>query len=267
MAMASRRRVLVASCQESAGFKETSLQPGPLDYFFASKVDTLRSGEPRPETVPAHPSSGRNAFLSAAPVDEEPLITTIQPNDWNRMVEAQIDGAVEVRSQIAKFGLEFPVIPVAQGTGRPFLWPLTQLDSRSFHRFLLQQEGVEGRVFPSNVAPAQAGEPPILLRAHHESLRPIHEPAPYSSLIDPLHRRNVTHFREKRWPKWRAGSTLSSSASLLTKVRGEIKGTRRRGELWEPTTMLSWMMVYKLLFVIWMHRIGEDFYRVTERRF
>ena len=204
------------------------------------------------------------SFLSAAPVDEEPLITTIQPNDWNRMVEAQIDGAVEVRSQIAKFGLEFPVIPVAQGTGRPFLWPLTQLDSRSFHRFLLQQEGVEGRVFPSNVAPAQAGameEPPILLRAHHESLRPIHEPAPYSSLIDPLHRRNVTHFREKRWPKWRAGSTLSSSASLLTKVRGEIKGTRRRGELWEPTTMLSWMMIYKLLFVLWMHRIGGDFYR------
>ena len=205
-----------------------------------------------------------NAFLSTAPVDEEPLITTIQPDDWNRMVEAQIDGAVKVGSQIAKFGLEFPVIPVAQGTGRPFLWPLTQLDSRSFHRFLLQQEGVEGRVFSSNVLPAQAGtvkDPPILLRAHHESFRPIHEPAPYSSLIDPLHRRNVTHFREKGWPEWRAGSTLSSSASLLTKVRGEIKGTRRRGELWEPTTMLSWMMIYKLLFVLWMHRIGGDFYR------
>lgn len=205
-----------------------------------------------------------NAFLSTAPVDEEPLITTIQPDDWNKMVKAQIDGAVQVGSQIAKFGLEVPVIPVAQGTERPFLWPLTQLDSRSFHRFLLQQEGVEGGVFPSKIVSAQSGaveKPPTLLRAHHESLRPIHEPAPYSSLIDPLHRLNVTHFKEKRWPEWRAGSTLSSSASFLTKVRGEIKGTRRRGEVWEPTTMLSWMMIYKLLFVLWMHRIGGDFYK------
>ena len=202
-----------------------------------------------------------NAFLSAAPVNEEPLITTIQPDDWNRMVEAQIDGATEVGSQTAKFDLEFPIIAVAQRTGRPFLWPLTQLDSRSFHRFILQQRGVEGRVFPSSIVPVQAGmkqEPQVFIRAHHESLRPIHELAPYSSLIDPLHLRKVTHFREKGW---RAKSTWSSSPSLLTKVRGEIRGTRRRGELWEPTTMLSWMMIYKLLFVLWMHRLGGDFYR------
>jgi hypothetical protein len=36
------------------------------------------------------------------------------------MVEAQIDGATEVGSQTAKFDLEFPIIAVAQKTGRPF---------------------------------------------------------------------------------------------------------------------------------------------------
>jgi hypothetical protein len=67
-------------------------------------------------------------------------------------------------SQTAKFDLEFPIIAVAQKTGRPFLAsdPTRFAKFSSFHS---PAKGVEGRVFPSSIVPVQAGmkqEPQVL---------------------------------------------------------------------------------------------------------
>ena len=197
-----------------------------------------------------------DSFFSAAAVDERPNITVIRPDHWSRMVEAQIDGAVEIRTGLEKFGLEFPTIPVSQPTGRPILWPMSRVDYHSLHRSLLRQASLPGKA---------SGEAMPSMVSHYapRSRQAINESSLYVSLIEPTYRWKKTHFGGKGWRSWLQRWTrlnFSALPPLLGKGGGERRGVSRSRQVWEPITLLSWMMVYKLLFVMWVERMGSDFY-------
>ena len=240
-----------------------------------------------------------DSFFSTAPVDEKSIITIIKPDDWSRMVEAQIDGAVDVRTQIAKFGLEFPTIPSAQLIRRSFLWPLTQVDYQSFHRSFLEQKNFFGNVGATSSVPLrdrfeqnnveneeqeatlslnvmaslrdgsdvegeEQEEPAIVYHYAPQSFRAIEEPSLYSSLFDSTYDRKKSHFGRKRssWLQRLVFPFGGAKGAAFTTSDGEgVRGVSQCRELWEPITTLSWMMVYKVLFVMWIEQVGKDFYQ------
>ena len=240
-----------------------------------------------------------DSFFSPAPVDEKSMITIIKPDDWSRMVEVQIDGAVDVRTQIAKFGLEFPTIPSAQLIRRSFLWPLTQVDYQSFYRSFLEQRNLFGKVGATSSVPLrdrfersdleneeqeathslnamaslrdrsdvegdEQEEPTIIYHYAPRSFRAIEEPSLYSSLFDPTYDRRKSHFGRKRssWLQRLVFPFGVAKGAAFTASDGEgVRGVFQCRELWEPITTLSWMMVYKFLFVMWIEQVGKDFYQ------
>lgn len=251
-----------------------------------------------------------DSFFSIVPVDEKLRINSIQPEEWSRMVEADIDGAVEIRTHLPKFSLQFPTIPSSQRTGRPFLWPLTQIDYKSLHRSLVEQrnlfEGVKRSELPPFLAKQeikgdsllatraspkvkrervktahpllgqeidsegnQQEVPPILFHYAPRSVRAIDEPSLFSSLLDPTYQHSRSRFQIKRRPKSRFlalakritfGDTFGDAKRAYGKARGVIKVVHSR-EVWEPITTLSWMVVYKFLFLMWIQQVGKNFYQ------
>ena len=209
-----------------------------------------------------------DSFFSIAPVDEKLKINSIQPEDWSRMVEAQIDGAVEVRTDLPKFSLQFPTIPSSQPMDRPFLWPLTQIDYKSLHRSLVEQR---------NLFDKEQEGPPILFHDAPRSVQAIQEPSLFSSLLDPTYQQSRSRFQRKRGPKSRSLALSRSlrdtfGVSLVTEgiaSRSSLRESEKRGvikvadsrELWEPITTLSWMVVYKVLFLMWIQQVGKNFYQ------
>ena len=189
-----------------------------------------------------------SSFFPTLSVDDYPMIPVIKSEDWTKMVETEIEKEVTLRVYLAKFGLEVPIIPVARSTGRPILWPLTQIEYQSFHRsFLEHQSSLFGERLHSRE------EPPVLYNDAPRSSNMIEEPTLYSSWINPIYQRRKSRFLPPKWPDW---WTRLSHVQPVGVHRG---GTYK--EVWEPITILSWMMVYKFLFVLWIEQLGKDFYQ------
>ena len=229
-----------------------------------------------------------DSFFSIVPVDEKLKINSIQSEDWSRMVEAQIDGAVEVRTHLPKFSLQFPTIPSSQPTGRPFLWPLTQIDYKSLHRSLVEQRNLFEKVslpplreikgdsliatrerlktahpLLSQEIDTEGKEqevPPIIFHYAPRSVRAIDESSLFSSLLDPTYQQSRSRFQRKRRPKSRSLAPFTFGSRSDTFGDGVIKVAHSR-ELWEPITTLSWMVVYKFLFLMWIQQVGKNFYQ------
>ena len=189
-----------------------------------------------------------SSFFPTLSVDDYSMIPVIRSEDWTKMVETEIEKEVNLRVYLAKFGLEVPIIPLARSTGRPFLWPLTQIEYQSFyHSFLEHQssffeEGLRSRK-----------KPPVMYNDAPRSSNMIEEPTLYSSWINPIYQRGRSRFLPPKWPDW---------WTRLTNVQpvGVHRGHTYK-EVWEPVTILSWMMVYKFLFVLWIEQLGKDFYQ------
>ena len=189
-----------------------------------------------------------SSFFPTLSVDDYPMIPVIRSEDWTKMVETEIEKEVNLRVYLAKFGLEVPIIPVARSTGRPFLWPLTQIEYQSFHRsFLEHQSSLFGEGLRSRK------EPLVLYNDAPRSSNMIEEPTFYSSWINPIYQRRKSRFLPPKWPDW---------WTRLTHIQpvGVHRGSTYK-EVWEPITILSWMMVYKFLFVLWIEQLGKDFYQ------
>lgn len=237
----TKREQILKKWFQSPDVKSSSTKdlPSPSDTFDPDSLDDI--------SYALTYEAPEDSFFSIAPVDEKLKINSIQPEDWSRMVEAQIDGAVEVRTDLPKFSLQFPTIPSSQPTGRPFLWPLTQIDYKSLHRSLVEQR---------NLFDKEQEGPPILFHDAPRSVQAIQEPSLFSSFLDPTYQQSRSRFQRKRGPKSRS---LALSRSLLAE-RGVIKVAHSR-ELWEPITTLSWMVVYKVLFLMWIQQVGKNFYQ------
>ena len=193
----------------------------------------------------------QESFFSTISVDDYPMIPVIRSEDWTKMVEAEIEKEVNLRLYLAKFGLEVPIIPVTRPTGRPFLWPLTQIEYQSFHRsFLEHQPSLLGEGLSSRK------EPLVMYNDAPRSSNIIEEPTLYSSLINPTYQRSKSRFVGPKWPDWWTRLTNFQPVGFHTGSKG-----RTYREVWEPVTILSWMMVYKFLFVLWIEQVGKDFYQ------
>ena len=189
-----------------------------------------------------------SSFFPTISVDDYPMLPVIRSKDWTKMVETEIEKEVNRQIYLAKFGLEVPIIPVARSTGRPFLWPLTQIEYQSFYRsFLEHQSSLLGEGLCSRK------EPSVMYNDAPRSSNMIEEPTLYSSWINPIYQRSKSRFITPKWSDW---------WTRLTNVQpvGVQRGRTYR-EVWEPVTILSWMMVYKFLFVLWIEQLGKDFYQ------
>ncbi len=192
-----------------------------------------------------------SSFFSTISVDDYPMIPVIRSEDWTKMVETEIEKEVNLRLYLAKFGLEVPIIPVARPTGRPFLWPLTQIEYQSFHRsFLEHQPALLGEGLSSRK------EPLVIYNDSPRSSNIIEEPTLYSSWINPIYQRSKSRFVGPKWPDWWTRLTNFQPVGFYRGSKG-----RTYKEVWEPVTILSWMMVYKFLFVLWIEQVGKDFYQ------
>ena len=185
-----------------------------------------------------------SSFFPTISLDEYPMIPVIKSEDWTKMVETEIEKEVNLRVYLAKFGLEVPIIPVARATGRPVLWPRTQIEYESFNRSFLEYHP------PENSRKA----PPVMYNdAPRSSSNMIEEPTLYSSWSNPIYQRSKSRFLAPKWPDW--WTRLTNFQPM-----GVHRGRTYR-EVWEPITILSWMMVYKFLFVLWIEQVGKDFYQ------
>ena len=216
-----------------------------LPWFERAYTVTLKGGQLRFD------KGLQASFFSTISVDEYPMIPVITSEEWTKMVEAEIEKEVNLRLYIAKFGLEVPILPVARPTGHSLLWPLTQIEYQSFQRSFLELKPsllVEGL--------SSRKEPLVIYNDAPRSSNSIEEPTLYSSWSNPIYQRSKSRFVGPKWLDW---WTKLTNFQFVGFHKGPKVGTYR--ELWEPVTILSWMMIYKFLFVLWIEQVGKDFYQ------